>query len=96
MRALLAVLLVATAPAMAQEDKVALKDGPGKDKVGQDEAFDIDGIDVATMRHHPLVPAALPIGEQRQQDAVIGEMAQAGHRPRRMLPQTMRIAPRRE
>jgi len=35
MRALLAVLLVLAAPAMAQEDKVVLKDGPGRDKVGQ-------------------------------------------------------------
>jgi len=35
MRALLAVLFVLASPAMAQEAKVALKDGPGRDKVGQ-------------------------------------------------------------
>ena len=35
MRALAAMLLLVGAPALAQEDKVVLKDGPGKDKVGQ-------------------------------------------------------------
>ena len=34
MRALFALLLALAVPAMAQEDKVALKEGPGKDKVG--------------------------------------------------------------
>ena len=34
-RALLVVLLLAAAPVLAQEDKIRLPDGPGKDKVGQ-------------------------------------------------------------
>jgi hypothetical protein len=35
MRALLVVLLLVSAPALAQEDKVVLKDAPGRDKAMQ-------------------------------------------------------------
>jgi hypothetical protein len=52
MRALLTLLLVLSAPAMAQEDKVLLKDGPGKDKVGQ--CLACHSLDYIPMNSHFL------------------------------------------